>query len=699
MAGYRQKVERTTAEANASSRVGRDIADGYPRPARGAARRRAVCERDLRKFFESYFPEAFRLEWSADHLRVIGRLQEAILHGGLFAVAMPRGAGKSTMAERGALWALLFGHRRFVVLIGATEYDAARLLGHLKTELLNNERLARDFRHVTYPVRRIENNARRCIGQLFKGRRTDITWGADRITFPTMPDEACDGANVSGATVATAGLTGAIRGLSHTLASGEITRPDMVLLDDVQTRESSGSPLQTTQRLAIVQGDVLGLAGPAAKITALALVTVISAGDLADQLLDRERSPQWHGERTAAVYAWPENEPLWAEYLKIRAEAQRRGESTEAATAFYRRNRQAMDAGALVAWPARKFPEELSAVEHVMGLRADLGEAAFASEYQNEPQRAEAEADAMLTAEEIMGRLNGLPRGLVPRAATMLSAFVDVHNELLFWVIVGWETNFTGSIVGYGTVPKQRARLFSLRKADPTLPSVYPGAGREGAILAGLKAFDEEILSRQWPREGSSPLPIQLCLVDCGFLPDLVEEFCKRSPRAAVLLPSRGEGVGAARRPMTEYQVKPGERHGWYWLVAPTAHRGIRRARFDANHYKSFVHNHLALALGDKGSLTLYGNDPEEHRLFAQHLTAEAPIMVSANGRTVAEWRPRPGAGDNHWLDTLCGAAVAASMAGAATEGREPTPATGRGKQKSYRDLWEEARARRNGGR
>jgi hypothetical protein len=690
---YRRKIEADNATNRARSRAGRDIAADYPPP--GDLGRRRACERDFRLFCEAYFPAAFSLPWSADHLRVIARMQAAILGGGLFALAMPRGAGKTTLCERAALWALLYGHRRFVCLVGATEAAAETLLEHLKTELLSNDRLAEDFRQVCHPVRRLENNARRCVGQLFGGERTAVVWGAKRITFPTMPDSACDGTNVSGATVTVAGLTGALRGQSHALPGGEVVRPELVILDDPQTRESALSPTQTNERLSIVQGDVLGMAGPGRRITALMPCTVICEGDLADRLLNRERNPQWQGERTQAVYTWPANEALWAQYLRLRAEALRRGSDPGEATAFYAAHREPMDAGAVIAWPARHHPDELSAVQHVINLRADLGGEAFAAEYQNDPLRAAPEGDDLLTADAVADQLGGVPRQVVPARAGILTAFIDVHDQLLFYCVAAWSADFTGWVVDYGTHPRQRQRAFALRKATPTLADVAPGAGREGAIRAGLDALANALLGREWQREDGARLRIDRCLVDAGYVPDTVFDFCRHSPFANVLLASRGAGVGAASRPMSEYSVKPGERHGWYWLVAPTANRATRYARFDANFWKSFVHGRLRLAVGDPGALSLFGSDPEEHRLFAQHVTAEAPVRVTANGRTVDEWRLKPGVADNHWLDAAVGCAVAASMAGAAPPGKTATPVRLQGRRRvSYLEMQRQAQAR-----
>jgi hypothetical protein len=72
--------------------------------------------------------------------------------------------------------------------------------------------------------------------------------------------------------------------------------------------------------------------------------------------------------------------------------------------------------------------------------------------------------------------------------------------------------------------------------------------------------------------------------------------------------------------------------------------------------------------------LSLYGREPADHQNFSEHLTAEVPTMVSANGRTVAEFAMRPGVTDNHWGDTTIGAAVAASILGAVLPTMTGTP-------------------------
>ena len=83
-------------------------------------------------------------------------------------------------------------------------------------------------------------------------------------------------------------------------------------------------------------------------------------------------------------------------------------------------------------------------------------------------------------------------------------------------------------------------------------------------------------------------------------------------------------------------------------------HRHRTRAGFrigDATHVDLFCYvARLAVAMGDRGCLSLFGQRREEHRLFAEHVTAEYRVKTEGRGRTVDEWKLRVSAGDNHWL-------------------------------------------------
>ena len=660
--GARSYEDRRNAERDRQaeqSLAGRDIG---PLPEVVNPGRKAACERNFQLFCESYFPETYALAWSPDHLKVIEKIETAVLRGGLFALALPRGSGKTTITESAALWSMLYGHREFVVLIGATESAALELLDSLKTELEVNERLAEDFPEVCYPVAQLEGIANRCAGQLYKGERTRITWTSNEIVLPTV-----EGSRASGIIVRVAGITGRIRGMKFKRSDGRNVRPSLVVIDDPQTSESAGSLEQTRKRVRVLAGDILGLAGPGQKISGIMPCTIIRPGDMADIILNRNTHPDWNGEKTRMVYRFPTNMKLWEEYAEIRAEALRTEGNFQKATEFYLANREAMDAGAEVSWEARFNHDEVSALQHAMNLKFQ-DEAAFQSEYQNDPLPDDTADDSLLSVDEICAKINGLARRRVPLKCDRLTMFVDVQKALLFYVVIAWAEDFTGAVIDYGSWPDQHRHEYSLADANPSIQTLFPKAGFEGALYAALSALTDECLGREWEREDGAVLKIERALVDAnwGQSTDVVYQFCRQSSHAGVILPSHGRYVGASSKPMTEYRKQQGDRLGFNWMIPNVAgKRAIRHVIYDTNYWKSFIHARLAVPVGDKGALTLYGRIPGAHQLFAEHLTAEYRVKTQGRGRTVDEWKLKPQSHDNHFLDCVAGCAVCGSMLGA----------------------------------
>ena len=492
-AAHREAAAQRQADLSAS---GRDI--GELPPVADPARREA-CRLDFRLFCETYFPEVYQLAWSEDHLRVIAKIQKAVLEGGLFALAMSRGSGKSSLAETAAVWAMLYGHREFVVVVGASESAALEILDSIKTELEVNEHLAADFPEVVYPIACLDGIANRCAGQLYRGERTRITWTANEIVLPTIP-----GAPSSGVLVRVACITGRIRGMKYKRPDGRTVRPEFVIVDDPQTTESADSVEQTRKRVRVLAGDILGLAGPGRKISGVMPCTVIRPGDMAEQILDKAKHPEWNGERCRMVYRFPRNEELWNRYADLRADELRERGTFAQATEFYRAHRAEMDEGAVVSWPARHNYDEISAIQHAMNLKL-TDEAAFWAEYQNEPLPEDLGTDEQLTTDGVVNRLNGHSRGAVPVSANHVTMFVDVQKTLLFYVVCAWDDDFTGYVLDYGAWPDQRRRYFTLSDANPTLQARFPRAGLEGCIHGGLKSLTDDLLSREFTRDDGAP--------------------------------------------------------------------------------------------------------------------------------------------------------------------------------------------------
>ena len=654
-ADYEAHKEAARARNAELSAIGRDIGDI---PEVVDPERKKSGASDFRFFCESYFPATFCLPWSDDHLKVIAKIEQAVLRGGLFAMAMPRATGKTSLAETACIWAMLTGAREFVCLIGSDAGHARSMLESIKVEFETNEQLLEDYPEAVFAIHALERIHNRAKGQLCNGRHTRIVWTADEIVLPTIPDS-----RASGAIIRVAGIESRIRGMKFKRADGRAVRPSLVVLDDPQTDESARSNPQTQVRMKTLNGAILNLAGPGQKIAGVMPCTVIRPGDMADQILDRDKHPTWQGERTKMVYSFPTSEKLWGQYAQIRADSFRRDGDGHEATDFYREHRKEMDAGAAVAWPQRYNKDELSAIQHAINLRLQ-DEAAFFAEYQNEPlPEAESNAD-MLTAEQVVEKINGRPRGQIPQAATRITGFIDIHDKLLFWCVCGWQEDFTGYVVDYGTYPDQKRSYFSLRDATRTLGGIFPGAGKEGAVQAGLEKLATELLARQWRQKNGVTLQIERLLIDSGYLPAVVNAVRVKVGQTVML--SKGVGIRAGHKPMASYRRKPGERHGWNWYI-PNINRSreFRHVAFDANFWKSFVHDRLVTVAGDHGAMTLFGKKPEQHRLFAEHIAeAESYVVTEGHGRTVQEWKAKPSKPDNHWFDCLVGCAVAASMEG-----------------------------------
>mgnify|MGYP007071587035 FL=1 len=633
-----------------------------PIPKPQNTRRRNACGKSLRLFLETYFPEAFPIEWSADHLEVIEKTQAAVLGGGQFALAMPRGSGKTTIHQRAAIWAINYGLCPYVFIVCADAEKANNGLRSIKTEYEFNPLLFQDFPEICKPIRELQGVSQAAVKQHVDGVPTLIDWTAKRAQLPQVK-----GSLASGAMIGVGGITGAARGAQVTLPGGGVKRPSLVLVDDFQTRESAASPKQCKTRLDTITGDLPGMRGPGDPMSMLLTGTVIYRGDAMDQLLDRKRFPEWHGVRKKLVYSWPSNEKLWEEYGEIRQQELREDKEPLAASAFYVGHREEMDAGAVVAWPARKLSNEVSALQHAFNLRiADPD--AFDSEYQNEPASLVDDDLNFLTADQIADKLNNLPKGELPGTVEQITAAIDVQGNSLYWMVVAWADGFTGYVCDYGCFPKQGRRFYSQRELSHTFLTAWPTLTEEEAIYKGLKELTDSLLARRWSLENNATLGIGRVMIDEGYKDSTVHLFCRTGGHSSLVMPAKGFGVKAGDTPMNERARKKFERVGWNWRVRlGEGNRTIRHCAWDANAWKTFIHQRLAVQLGGNGCLSLWGEQALEHRHLAQHLTAEYPIRTEGRGRTVVEWTLRPNKPDNHWLDCLAMCAVGASEQGIRT--------------------------------
>ena len=612
-----------------------------------------ACRKDLRAFCLEYFPARFKLAFSSNHLQVIKRLEDMMMQGGgKLALAMPRGSGKTTLVEVCVIWALIYGHCRNIVVIGANNDAAKKIITNIKTALSQNKTLRDDFPEAIYPFYKLNGSALLARGQLYLGELTGIEWKPQSVVFANIP-----GSKASGATIYSVGIKGAIRGANKTMPDGSVARPDMVVLDDPQTEAAAKSKKLIDGLSEIIDKTVEGLKGPASELAMVMACTVIQEGDLASIYLDHSQKSQWRGLKFKMVEQMPTNMKLWEKYRELRRD------DPVKAKMFYKQNRSAMQEGAVVAWTENHTADELDALQAAMNIWAD-NEVTFASEYQNEPLRPD-QGEMVVPAKTIRTRLNGLDCHTLPLDAATLTGFIDVHDDLLYYAIVAWADDFTGYIVDYGTYPKQTRRVF--KKGETGLATMCRGDQRkDGLIQAGLVSLIKELLAIRWDvegdRDGAEHVAIAKLLIDTGYKPQIVENAIRLAVgRSTVVVPAKGKSIRASMVPMCDWKQKAGERFGNHWMESTPSGR-LRTITVDVNFWKCQVHDAFRMLPGNRGSLTLWGRDPEQHRMFSEHMNGEAAKLTESGGNSVYEWQDTPN--DNHFFDCTVGNMVAASTLG-----------------------------------
>lgn len=645
---YERKKLREASRQRQISASGREI--GKLPPVKDP-KRKARCERCFRSFCEAYFPDVFALAWSADHLEVIAAIQTTVLDGGMFALAMPRGSGKTSLCEVACVWAALYGHHKFILLIGADADAAAESLESVRTYLETNDLLAEDFPEVCYPLSKLEGIQQRRL--LYLGKPIKIKFTKLSVVLPDIP-----GSKSGSVIFRVAGITGRIRGMKYIRRDKKPVRPSLVLADDPQTDESAASESMTRSRVKVLTKAVRGLAGPGKKIAALMPCTVIQRNDMADQILNRQEYPAWHGRRFKLVRAWPKRMDLWEQYVQLRYDCLRADKPTTPATNFYRQKRKLMDEGADVAWPDRYEPDEISAIQNVMNLRYEspaASEEAFLCEYQNEPPDPIDDLEKLPKVEELQAHIGPFKqRELAPEVAHVL-AQIDVQQDLLYWQAGGVCPDYTGYIVDYQTWPPQKVSHFTLKGATETLSKIYPKANIDGRIYRGLTELVEQLVKGEYKAANGQSLRVEKIGIDASFKTALIHRFCRESPYAAILFPTHGKGIKAKQKPLRYYKLEKGERLYELCMLTKgrTKARTTRHYLIDTNAVKTFIFERFATEIGDAGSIQLYAGHPTNHRLYCEHLLGEYRKRVTYEDRTVEEFDAKPGKPDNHWLDTL----------------------------------------------
>lgn len=687
-AGQRNR-ESAAARSRAISRAAKEIGE-LPPVADEHMRLKEQCVEDLELFLISMFREVwFPCTFGAQQKRYIEKARRTVREGGMHAVAMCRGWGKTMITIGTSMWAGLNGHRKYAVLFGATDPLAEKILNHIKAQGEKNPHLLAWYPEVFYPVRMLEGATQRCQSQTYDGVLTDIEWAKGHVTFPMIPGHPSAGYRIE-----TVGITGTARGSTFAGMGGKSVRPDLIFMDDVQTKASAKSPGQTRDIIETIDQDIMGLVGPDDTLACLMACTVIKKGDQADQFLDQEKRPYWQGQRSGMLTNLPPNMKEWEEYNRVRIEGVVQGLGNGPGNAHYRKHQRVLDVGFESNWAEmwdRK--NECSAKQRAMNKFFEMKKPGFMAEYMNDPEGGLTGQTKKLDPDDVSDRLSDVPRYMVPLECEILTAKIDVQKSLLWYAVGAFKEDFTGSVIDYGCMPDQPRRDFNFYELEKTLQgeSGADEADLEAAIHWGLERLGELILDREWERDGDgAKFRITRCHIDIKdpAVSVAVNRFCRTSRWRNILLPTEGHAVGRGKL-ISQWTPKEGEKFPKpekrkeceYRLSAPE--NGIRKLLFDKHFWIGRVVRALSLSVHASGSLTLYGSDPDEHMMISEHLASHysETVMYGLIKRTV--YLQQIGMRDD-LLDCVSGCLQAASQEGCELlqpDVQEAIPAPGRNKK------------------
>ena len=255
-------------------------------------------------------------------------------------------------------------------------------------------------------------------------------------------------------------------------------------------------------------------------------------------------------------------------------------------------------------------------------------------------------------------------RGVIPEWADIITFGADVHAKLLYWSLVAWAMDGTCHVVDYGRIENP-----------------HKDHGQEEAVRLGLVDLNA-LATSAWPQNGKShQKQISGGLVDARWLPDVVVSAVKPP-----LYPVQGFSAfanfkkfrGRYQKPRGVTQEVKQLGDGWHKVRRKTE-KGTRYVGFvvDSDDAKSFVHRRLATPQGQPGAMTFFSTtEPDGHKEFLDHLTSERQVLKKGIIIWVEAVDPVTGQKrtQNHWLDCMGYAAMAARAAGVRVEAPKQNP-------------------------
>ena len=666
--------------------------------------RRERTKNDFVAFCKEYGEDfSFFREWSPIHYEIAKDFEEVVLNGGKKSVAAPRGTCKTTFARWSVLWAGLQHPEthKTILYLGAVGGATKNTADFLMQQLLYNGTLAEDFPEVCYPILQYEGVKNRKLTH--RGNPIDAKWSDAEIVLPTI-----EGSEASGSTFKFLSIgSGGIRGIDAS-AQGRAMRPSLVIVDDPQSDDSAKSEIQVSSMSGIIKGTVANLAGFDRKskrrqeISIIAVCTCIAPNDLAMQLLDRSKSPDFRGSLYKRLPTMPSNMELWKQYKDIRSRSLGTKGDISEATAFYAKNQVEMDKGASSIDPTDFESRMLSGIQFGMDRWAE-DEVTFWTEQQNDPTAAKYASGGFLSPLTVLKKSVETPHFHVPGESVCMTAHIDVGKHVLWYAVASWGEGLKfGHIVDYGVWPDQGVTHFRKETPNVSIQEYYDSGDESEKVqkaltdlvdiifdqryFVGDREFDiHKVTSLEHFKTGKPLSFLGLCGVDCSdgnYETALWNAIAKHKYRDR-LMPLYGAAAKARLMRYLPLRVRESRRQGCDWICNPEGRSRILSGatpitslKYDANTFKTQVDSMLLAPCDADGTMTLFHGNWTDLSMFADQMCSEGYRQSRIGSNVYNVWQmKKPQVADNDLFDCIVANAAMASFVGISHEAASlPSP-------------------------
>src|SRR5690625_1839574 len=292
---------------------------------------------------DNLIPAGVNVSNAAEFHRQLTDMLDEVTRGNVsrhIAWACPRRHAKTAwLSNIFLIHPIVFRHKRYIVLFSETTDTAGDFITWGRYQLKLNDKLRKDFGELLH----------------VQASRNELDNKYEFITASNIKVEA-------------KGLGTQVRGLRH-----GSTRPDLFILDDIESDESTSTAEQISKAKAWFNDSMLPALAKGGLV--IYLGTILCYGSLLHYVLEERRD--FESRRFSAIREFAKRSDLWDEWRNVRNKDEE--DAADKALEFYEENKDEMDEGSSILWPGYFTYYEL------ITIREDSGAKSFNQEYQNNP--------------------------------------------------------------------------------------------------------------------------------------------------------------------------------------------------------------------------------------------------------------------------------------------------------------------------